>query len=482
MSEHDADDTIPSEEPEGSEEQAATAAAEAEGATNDVVEEASDNAPDEAAAASETVIIETSGPDSEVATKEALAAGSTTVEQVEIDEEGDRRATAAFAGWAYLAFLFALFLVLALIAYGCDDDSVALDTSSGTTSTVSAAGDALTPVALVFAVDGDQVTLQGAVPDDGARQQLVDLAEARYGDGNVVDELTVDDGMTLENGTLSITGDTVVGDEGPAGLQADASAALGLAAGDFDVEFETVELTPIDGEVAVAADNVVLSGVLPNQDTVDSLVGAAEDTWGAGNVDASGLSVDAGYTTVGGQIRMTGSTDVGDPRVGSFLARAEADLGVVVDNSVDIDSSADALARLEDRLKARLAANPILFATGSADIDPESDAILQEAADAINAAPGIAVEVVGHTDDQGAEARNQELSEQRANAVLDRLVELGVDADRLTARGAGEAEPVADNETDEGRAANRRIAFEFEGAGDEGDTSEDEESTEEEDG
>ena len=88
------------------------------------------------------------------------------------------------------------------------------------------------------------------------------------------------------------------------------------------------------------------------------------------------------------------------------------------------------------------------------------------AAAAINAAPGISVEVVGHTDDQGAAGANQELSEARAQAVLDRLVELGVDADRLAARGAGEDEPVDDNETAEGRAANRRIAFEFEGAAD----------------
>lgn len=461
MSENDADDTTPSEEPKGSEELA----------------EAAEKEVEELVEASETAVIQTTGPDSSVATREALAAGSTTVETVEVDEEGDRRAGAAYAGWAYLAFLFGLFVVLALIAYGCDEDNAALDTSAATTSTIDSGTADLSPVALVFAVDGDQVTLRGAVPDEGARQQLIDLAEARYGDGNVVDELTIDNGTTLEDGTLSITGTTVDGDEGPEGLQADALAALGLSTDAFDVEFETVELTPIDGEVAVAADSVVLSGVLPNQDTVDALVGAAEDTWGAENVDAAGLSVDPMYTTVGGQIRMTGSTDVGDARVGSFLTRAEADLGVAVDNSVDIDSSAEALGRLEDRLKERLAANPILFATGSADIDPESDAILQEAADAINAAPGIAVEIVGHTDDQGAEARNQELSEERANAVLDRLVELGVDAERLEARGAGEAEPVADNETDEGRAANRRIAFEFEGAGDEG-----EESTEEEDG
>jgi outer membrane protein OmpA-like peptidoglycan-associated protein len=56
------------------------------------------------------------------------------------------------------------------------------------------------------------------------------------------------------------------------------------------------------------------------------------------------------------------------------------------------------------------------------------------------------------------------LSEQRAQAVVDRLVELGIAADRLSARGEGEAQPIADNDTDEGRADNRRIEFVIAGA------------------
>jgi outer membrane protein OmpA-like peptidoglycan-associated protein len=383
-----------------------------------------------------------------------------------VDDDHDQRGP-VYAGWAYLAFLFALFLGLALVAYSCDDSDSSTSTSNAVSSSTTEAIDAeLRPVALEFAVDGDQVTLRGAVPDEGARTQLITLAEARYGEGNVIDELTVDAGTTLVGGSLSILGTTSEGDESPEGLQADVAAALGLDAGAFDVTFEEVDLTPIDVEVAVAAEQVTLRGVVPDQDTVDGMVGTASDLWGATNVDGSGLSVDALTTLAGGQVRLTGSVDAGDARLAAFANTAATAFGVTVDNAVEVDTSAEALGRLETRLREQLAANPILFATGSADIDPVSDEILQQAADAINAAPDIAVEIVGHTDDQGGAEVNQVLSEERAAAVLDRLVELGVDAERLTARGAGEDEPVADNATEEGRAANRRIAFEFAGAGD----------------
>ncbi|MFT7597467.1 MAG: OOP family OmpA-OmpF porin [Acidimicrobiales bacterium] len=414
--------------------------------------------------------------DIEAAAKEAGLSAEAVAEQfgddapaavpVEPDEDGDRRATAAYAGWAYLAFLFALFLALALLAYGCDSDDDDSEAVASVTTTIEVAADELTPVALEFVVDGDLVTLNGVVPDAGAQSQLVDLAVARFGDGNVVDALTIDADTTLTDGTLSITGSTIVGDEDPEGLQADVAAALGVSAGDFDVAFEEVELTPIDVEANVATDKVALSGVVPDQATVDGMIEAAEGIWGEGNVDGAGLTVDPLFTLAGGAVRVTGVTDAGDTRVGQFAAAAESAFGVTIANGVEVDSSAEALGRLEARLKEELAADPILFATGSADIDPASDEILVTAAAAINAAPGISVEVVGHTDDQGAAGANQELSEARAQAVLDRLVELGVDADRLAARGAGEDEPVDDNETAEGRAANRRIAFEFEGAAD----------------
>jgi len=65
--------------------------------------------------------------------------------------------------------------------------------------------------------------------------------------------------------------------------------------------------------------------------------------------------------------------------------------------------------------------------------------------------------VAGHTDSVGTDSYNQGLSERRANAVKDYLTAQGIKASRLTARGYGESRPVASNDTDEGRAENRRV-------------------------
>ena len=67
------------------------------------------------------------------------------------------------------------------------------------------------------------------------------------------------------------------------------------------------------------------------------------------------------------------------------------------------------------------------------------------------------VEVAGHTDSKGSDKYNQKLSKQRADAVRDFLISKGVSADRLTAKGYGESQPVADNATEEGRFKNRRV-------------------------
>lgn len=374
-------------------------------------------------------------------------------------------------GWLYLIFLFIVFLVLALSAYRCNNYNGGSDDSAGSTVTTSAEPVAevspdLTPVALTATVAGGQVTLTGAVPDDAARDQAVRLAEDRYGAGNVVDELTVDDGTTLDGGTMRVIGETAEGDTKPDELHADLASAFGLSSDGPEVTYQEVVLTPFAVTSEIASGQVTLAGEMPDQDSIDALVQISEETWGADNVDSSGLTIGENLTGDGGTVTVTGTVDAGDTRVGAYeTALGGAFGGAVVDvDGVDIDTSAAALGRAEQALKDALAADPILFATGSAEIDSASDAILERAAAAITAAPGIAVEVVGHTDSQGPAGVNQILSADRASAVLDRLVELGVDADRLTSRGAGEDEPIDSNDTEEGRAANRRIAFNFEGA------------------
>lgn len=113
----------------------------------------------------------------------------------------------------------------------------------------------------------------------------------------------------------------------------------------------------------------------------------------------------------------------------------------------------------DDLVKALNLMN-IYFDTGSATITRDSLETLTSAANAIKQAPaGTKIEVGGHTDNTGDAAANVTLSQQRADAVVAKLAELGVAADTLSAKGYGQEKPRASNDTEEGRAQNRRIEF-----------------------
>ena len=111
-----------------------------------------------------------------------------------------------------------------------------------------------------------------------------------------------------------------------------------------------------------------------------------------------------------------------------------------------------------------LQAEKITFVTGSADIDAKARRILNRlSAVAIRCLgeEGLTLEIAGHTDSVGNDEANRTLSEARAAAVTAALVERGVSAEAMTSLGFGEAAPIADNSTPEGRAQNRRIDFTF---------------------
>ena len=97
------------------------------------------------------------------------------------------------------------------------------------------------------------------------------------------------------------------------------------------------------------------------------------------------------------------------------------------------------------------------FDTGKATIRPDSAKLLDDAAGALNVAKDLRVEVGGHTDNVGSADANLKLSQQRAQAVMAALVERGIDAGRMTAKGYGQTVPIADNRTEDGRAKNRRV-------------------------
>lgn len=319
---------------------------------------------------------------------------------------------------------------------------------------------------LEVTVDNATVSLSGELPDDGAVAQAIALATARFGEGNVTSSLTANPAIGLDGGVVTVSGVAEQGDEAPNGLQSDLAAAFGFEAGSFEITRTEAALSPVRADAVVAAGVIELSGGFPDQAAVDQYILAAETVYGVENVRGANVTVDRDTTLSGATFGISGLVDAGDTRATQFQNTVLAFFGA--DNAdttgLEIDTSPEALARLEDRLRAEVAQEPILFASGQATIDAASAPILERLALAIIATPGVDVEVVGHTDGEGGVEINQDISERRAQAVVDRLVELGVDIERLRARGAGESEPIGDNDTEEGRAQNRRIAFEFDGA------------------
>jgi OOP family OmpA-OmpF porin len=135
--------------------------------------------------------------------------------------------------------------------------------------------------------------------------------------------------------------------------------------------------------------------------------------------------------------------------------------------SVDVtyDEELDPLAALPTPeecaadVNAALERQKIAFEPGSAEIAGAAAPLMDELAKILKDCPGVKMEVAGHTDAQGSESGNLALSQARAEAVVLALQGRQVNVSGLKAVGYGESRPVADNQLEEGREANRRIEF-----------------------
>lgn len=133
----------------------------------------------------------------------------------------------------------------------------------------------------------------------------------------------------------------------------------------------------------------------------------------------------------------------------------EKDEPVTIENNIVV-------ASIEQMVKQQIAMpmNNLFFNTGEAELLPASINELQRVIKILKKHPQ-RIEIGGHTDNVGSDAFNKNLSEQRAKAVRDYLVENGIPAKQLVIRGYGKSKPIADNNTEEGRQRNRRVEFKF---------------------
>ena len=138
---------------------------------------------------------------------------------------------------------------------------------------------------------------------------------------------------------------------------------------------------------------------------------------------------------------------------------AQFSIDVTYKEELDPVASLPTPEECEARIAEIQSERKINFEPGSSTIDGNGAAIMDDIADVLRECGEIRIEIGGHTDSQGREVMNQRLSQERAQAVLNELRMRRVLTSSFTAKGYGESEPIADNDTEEGREANRRIEF-----------------------
>jgi OmpA-OmpF porin, OOP family len=352
--------------------------------------------------------------------------------------------------------------------------------------------------------DVAKVTLGGNSPLPASKAKLVEAARASVGGVEVVDQmhlargapprfdsaalLLLDQIGKLKDGKLTIS-DTKVSLSGMArdlgGREAIAAALQNLPE-DFSIAANEIKAPPyvFQAYKDPVTMSLTLTGYVP-----DNKVHAAIAT-AAGRKFFSQKMVDNLKASIGAP---WGFVSAVVPALGA-LSRLSTGTLVVTDREVKISGDAlyeAAMAQIRAglakdfpqgwQLKAELSVKPaaapvdptvcqqllsellekgqIRFEPGRAAIDPDSAGLLDRLVETTLRCPTAKIEIAGHTDADGEDAFNQALSEKRAQAVADYLVKAGLSADRFAAIGYGSSQPVATNDTDEGKAQNRRIDF-----------------------
>jgi OOP family OmpA-OmpF porin len=349
-----------------------------------------------------------------------------------------------------------------------------------------------------------RVTLGGSSPLPASKARLLEAARADLGSVEVIDQtnlsrgaparfenaalLLLDQIAKLKDGKVTIS-DTKVSLSGMArdlgGREAIAAALKNLPEG-FSLAANEIQAPPyiFQAYKDPVAVTLTLSGYVPDNkvhaavaaaaaakffsekmvDNLKASVGAPSGFAGAVVPALGALSrLSTGTLVVSDrEVKLSGDAfhDTAAAQIRSNLARdfppgwqLKADISVKP-AAAPVDATV-----CQQLFSELLAKGKIRFESGRATIDPDSAGLLDRLIETALRCPTANIEIAGHTDADGEDGFNQMLSEKRAQAVAEYLVKAGLPANRFTAVGYGSTKPVGTNDTDEGKAQNRRIDF-----------------------
>lgn len=230
---------------------------------------------------------------------------------------------------------------------------------------------------------------------------------------------------------------------------------------------------------ATAPGQVVVGGKVPDEATREAVLAKLRNTYGAANVvdqiEVASVATPPNWSAnvqklIGpglkqvhkGELRIDGTNVDVHGEVGNEALRQQvaSDMATSLDPTYTIRNGLRVSSSEQGLLDKALANRTIEFETGSATLTPQGRAILDQMAAVLAKLNNTrTVEIIGHTDNAGNRASNIALSQARAEAVKGYLVEKGIPSQQLTTTGVGPDQPVASNDTNDGRARNRRIEF-----------------------
>lgn len=317
--------------------------------------------------------------------------------------------------------------------------------------------------------------LQGSLSSQEEINQAVAAAEQMYGAGNIVNQLTVasvapaawltslgslkevlanleQSGLKFANGAFTLMG-VASSEQAKADTAAKVQQLLGSVNLDNQITVKAPEAAAAATEVAPAPTTTEPTATAATTaEPAPAPVAMTEPVAPTTTATNSAESAPAAGT----------ATTAATPEPAAAPPATEPAVSSAAPAPVQLTSEQQSC---QDRIRGSLNGRQILFETNKATIKEASLGLLDNLAKVANECKSVLtdkiIRVGGHTDDRGEDAYNQNLSQQRADAVKDYLSKQGVDAGLIQGVGYGETQPIASNETDAGRAQNRRISFDI---------------------